>query len=61
MSNVYSNKAFVCIEFSGDNQCTAWQQTNLGVITPELAGIILTYAFLLNLVVFGFRTMKRQF
>lgn len=52
-------KTYVCVEPQG-NDCLAWQQTNLGHISPQMAGIIIFYAFILNLVVYGFRTMRRQ-
>lgn len=59
MNTVYQQK-YVCLELV-NNVCQAWQSTQIGAITPQLAGIMITYAFFLNLIVFGFKTIKRQF
>lgn len=56
---IYKAK-YVCIHIV-NNTCQAWQTTEIGAITPQLAGIIISYAFFLNLIVFAFKTMKRQF
>lgn len=59
MNELYLN-TYVCIAVDMNNMCTAYlQQQNSGVITPELMGIIIGYAFILNLLVFGFKYIKR--
>lgn len=58
-SEVYDAK-YLCIKLDADNVCQAWQQVQQGnFITPELAGQIIMFAFLINIVVYGFVAIKR--
>lgn len=62
MSSVIYQHSYVCISINADNPvlCDAWQQVHQGnYITPELAGQIILFAFILNIVVYGFVTIKR--
>lgn len=57
---------YVCTNLINNAVCTSYTAINStdlgggGYITPQLAGIIIFYAFTINLVVFGFRSMRRQ-
>ncbi len=60
-SEIYDAQ-YLCIKLNADNPalCDAWQQVHQGnYITPELAGQIILFAFILNIVVYGFVTIKR--
>lgn len=51
---------YLCINLNADNVCDAWQQVQTGnFITPELAGQIIMFAFIINIVVYGFVAIKR--
>lgn len=53
---------YLCIKLNVDNPalCDAWQQVQTGnYITPELAGQIIMFAFIINIVVYGFVALKR--
>lgn len=53
---------YVCLQPNADNPalCDAWQQVHQGnYITPELAGQIIMFAFIINIVVYGFVALKR--
>lgn len=53
---------YLCIKLNVDNPalCDAWQQVQTGnFITPELAGQIIMFAFIINIVVYGFVALKR--
>lgn len=58
-SEVYDAK-YLCLNLSADNVCQAWQQVHSGnFITPELAAQIIMFAFIINIVVYGFVAIKR--
>lgn len=53
---------YLCIKLNVDNPalCDAWQQVQTGnFITPELAAQIIMFAFIINIVVYGFVALKR--
>ncbi len=51
---------YLCIKLNADNVCQAWQQVHSGnYITPELAAQIIMFAFVINIVVYGFVALKR--
>lgn len=60
-SEVYDAQ-YVCIKLNTDNAtlCDAWQQVQAGnFITPEIAGQIIMFAFLINIVVHGLVAVRR--
>lgn len=57
-ANLY-HEVYECIALDSNHQCIAYQQKKSGAFTPELAGIIIMFACMLNLVVFGFKSSKR--
>lgn len=53
--------AYICLEPVGI-ECHNWQQVSTGgYITPQLAGLIISFALLLNLIVLGFKKIKQSF
>lgn len=59
MSNVYHH-TYVCVQIDlATNQCTAWQQSNIGSIDMMTASMIISFAFILNLIIFGLKNVKR--
>ena len=62
MSSEVYEAQYLCIKLNVDNPalCDAWQQVQTGnYITPELAGQIIMFAFIINIVVYGFVALKR--
>lgn len=55
------NYVYVCLQVD-NNACLAWQATNSGdYITPELSGQIILFAFILNVIAYAFKSIKRSF
>lgn len=60
MSSLIYNQVYVCLQVDVNNVCTTWQAQISGEhFTPELAGVIILCSITLNLIVAGFKSMRR--
>lgn len=62
MPNVVYESQYLCIQLNVDNPtlCDVWQEVHSGnFITPELAGQIIMFAFIINILVYGLIAVKR--
>lgn len=57
--------AYQCVELEkvkniyGGHECKTWVESNHDYISPQIVGLVIIYALTLNLLVFGFKSMKQ--
>lgn len=60
MSTVTYTTVNVCLQPNANGGCDAWQQVNQGdYITPELVGQMIIFVFLLCVLVYGIKSIRK--
>lgn len=60
MSTVTYTTAYICLQTNASGGCDAWQQVNQGdYITPELVGQMILFVFLLFVLVYGIKSIRK--